>query len=236
MARSRVAGLPGPLAVTNAAETFELLVWSLPMWRYAVGIAIAGCEFHPSPVAGGGVGTDAPIGIDAPVGGDAPSVTADAPDPMCPAGWFTILGTSSRYLVVNSDATWHAAEAACEAAKLPGGLATHLLVLDTAAEATALTGSPGLGDFDYWIGMVQPLDQLFKIGGWREITGGDGIVTRWRLGEPNDGSLGLTDGNAEQFATANGDLYLDDRPGTQSLRRICECDGVPVDSTIAVPP
>ncbi len=196
-------------------------------------IAIAGCEFHPNYV---GAGVDASPA-------DASTLTADARDASrpdagiaCPPGWFTTSGSTSHYQVFNSDATWHASERACEALQLAGGAMPHLLVIDNLDEALALVGAPGVGLFDYWTGMVQPIGQSAKDGGWRWITGGAASSPPWRAGAPDDGTILPFEDDTEQFAAVDHVFGLDDRPGDQALRRICECDGVGLDSALAVPP
>ncbi|MBA3540794.1 MAG: hypothetical protein H0T79_14375, partial [Deltaproteobacteria bacterium] len=87
-------------------------------------VVMVGCGFQGHGLADGSASVVDALPLDAAVG--------------CPGGWFTIAGSSSQYTVANSpNRTWWDAEAACEAAALPGGTKTHLVALETLAEADA---------------------------------------------------------------------------------------------------
>lgn len=96
------------------------------------------------PSSDGNPGTDAVI--------DA--VIDQMPGAQCPIDYAEITSASplpSRYRFVATGATWIAAENDCADDATSGGLATHLVVLDGAAEATAMIGG-SLNIDDQWIG------------------------------------------------------------------------------------
>jgi len=103
-----------------------------------IGVLATGCSFELSAIDGGVPEDATPDGQSA--GGDAPGATTDAtaaidaPATTCPSGFVIVPGapSTSRYQVVSVPQTYLTALATCAA------MGTHLLKLDTQAEATAL--------------------------------------------------------------------------------------------------
>jgi hypothetical protein len=195
------------------------------MRRAVLIAALGGCSFHPPSAE-----------IDAPAGGvaDAPRVadaSVDAVAASCPSGWQTLPSSASRYLV-QSDlvATWHGAEMTCEQM----GAGIHLAALETGGEMTNLANRFDLTK-QYWVGIVQPLGQMFPGDDWKVITGGD-APNQWSIGEPNDGGGTVVDQNREQFAVVNAFGVMLDEPGGNNHQFACECDGKALDPGVMIPP
>lgn len=204
-------------------------------WSAALAaLVLAACRFDgsglPSDPPGGGV--DAPPALDD-AGADAPDDPADAgadatpppPDAQaCPGNYVAVDGQSSRYRLVTSPDDWLAAELDCENDGAATGGGTHLLILDDAAELTAV--DPRIAP-TVWIGMVDRVDE-----GTLVLVTGPGVVFRpFRSGEPNDGGpLGFT----EDCVELDGNV-LNDEGCTANRQYVCECDGVDADPDAYTP-
>lgn len=121
-----------------------------------VALALAGCGFTT-----GGRGTPSEDVSDAAAGGGDANTDAAVPDgttiAACPATYAPILAlatSTSRYRFVATAAKWIDGENDCADDASGGELATHLIVLDDAAEKTAMIGGivGGLNLNDQWAG------------------------------------------------------------------------------------
>ena len=139
--------------------------------------------------------------------------------------------TNSFYEYVTTDATWDAAKAAAEA-KIVGGVAGHLTVIETAIEQTFIQDSLVVGNY-IWIGAS---DKAIE-GEWRWYGGvSDGIqfwsgnqsgsvvnnsYQRWAGGNQPDNFNG-----AQHYAALdpNYSYIWDDAQGSSSLQYIIEWD------------
>lgn len=123
---------------------------------------------------------------------------------VCGPAYQVVSGRSSRYRVSTTDASWPAAERACEQ---DGG---HLVVIDDAdEEAWALTQVAG------WIGLSDHVTE----GVFVHVNGSAAGYRNWFTDEPND-SLGRED---------CGQLLVDgtwnDKDCAALNPYLCECDG-----------
>jgi hypothetical protein len=144
----------------------------------------------------------------------------------CGSGFTAISGAPYRYSWFDTDLTWGKAEQACEAARLPGGAATHLIVLDDEAEQKAVMGTVAdqLNQEDIWTGLVQESDGM----PWVAITGGTPAWIPWATGdnEPYRKSDGTDPRNAGAIVFDHGiPGQLADQPFDYGDRYVCECDG-----------
>jgi len=185
-----------------------------------IAIAAAGCTFERREGGSADAASDAAV--------DAVAV--------CPAGsdWFTIDGSTSKYRIENDSnqvASWWTAHARCTSV----GPGIHLVVLDALPEAVSLSLRLPSGRL-YYTGMVQANGSNPTTAGWRQLTGA-AAIDEWRAGDPNDGkALGnMLDTDEEQFAVIDLATLLRDEDGHRTFYYICECDGRPLDMTLAIP-
>jgi hypothetical protein len=173
------------------------------------------------------------FGIDSPVLGDASTdASADVAAVSCPASYVTALaGLPSRYRIIATHDIFRVQNAACSA-DMPGS--THLVSLDSIIEQGELAnllqqvGSPS---DRYYIGAVQQPAETSVAAGWFAFNGEPVLAGAWSGSQPDDGDS-VEDG-AEQLAVVAIALGLQDDSGTTSLPAVCECDGRPIDPTVA---
>ena len=174
-------------------------------------IVLVGCGFAGPPIEGQVLAADA--GFDA---------------ARCPATYNADLPGPSRYrLIPDGHPVWIQNDACV--ADLPG--ATHLVVLSSAAELTAisaLVSAPPIGTAGnaVWIGAVQSLTATQMDEGWLGFDGNP-MLAVWGGIEPNDHGDNSEADHEEQFVKIERPhAYLSDAPGTDNLGALCECDGV----------
>lgn len=189
--------------------------------RAAVTLALlAACSFRTHD--GGASG---PIDATPP---DAPQVTGDAahaidappdaPPPIdartCPNGYTALAGApaTSKYALFGntlSGTSWTAAKARCEAD------GTHLVIVETAAEATAIGNVIQLDVTSpyYWEGVS---DQATE-DTWVTVAGGAATYLPWDPGQPNGGRAANC-----ALLDAQGHLYDFDCNGAEGFA--CECE------------
>lgn len=160
-----------------------------------------------------GAGVDA-SGADATVdalddgGSDAPSIDApiDGPPQGCPSSYTAVAGQSSRYRTNLTPRTWTDAEADCE----DDGVGTHLAVVDTMAEHTAVDALTGAS---IWFGLT---DRVVE-GTPRWVTGATPSYTNYG---PADNAPDYDCAGIYQGAWAWGECAT-------LIKYVCECDGIP---------
>ena len=175
---------------------------------------VAGCGFEAR--AKGDVIVDAP-------GGDAAIDARPFDIGQCPTTYAAIGNLSSRYRVGTTNRAFRAAHLECKADR--DGI-THVVVLDSTAEGTAIRSR--VGGSEYWTGAVQQPNQATAKLNWFSILGG-GVAMVWASGEPNESDE--TEHNLQNVAKF-GTSGLDDDQHTDSHVVVCECDGKPVDATV----
>lgn len=191
--------------------------------RAAVVFALlAACSFRTrdggsSNIADGNTADTAHVDIDAAVDAaiDAPP---DAP-PMidartCPSGYAPLPGApaTSQYRLFGNTATGTSYSAAKGRCQSDG---THLVIVETAAEATAIGTVIQLDPTSpyYWDGIT---DQTTE-NTWVTILGGAATYLPWDPGQPNGGRAA----NCALF-DAQGHLYDFDCEGVEAF--VCECE------------
>lgn len=219
----------------------------LPAMRRLLSVALAsGCGFHVA--AGGDAGRDGSSTIDASGDGasaidaaidasaidaaiDAPSIDAFVFTPaLCPVAYdrTTAAAPGSRFRVITTQAVFSSQHADCKD-DAPGW--THLVVFDAQAEASAVGAM--ISAF-FYVGIVQAPSQAGVGQGWFKLTGG-AHATSWSSQSPQQPEDGdeYVENNEENLAVAgtNGALY--DVIGSTGYRAVCECDGLPIDPTVA---
>jgi hypothetical protein len=193
--------------------------------------------------SGGGDGpvSDGPPGPDAPVGEpDAPPPPPDATvdanttvfDPsLCPAGYSQWSGSpnGSQYRLIATGGSFSAQNADC--ADDHAGW-THIVVLDSTGEA-ALMKSSLTGGY-ILVGVVQAPSQATPGAGWFELTGDAMVPTMWGGGQPNDGGDDV-ENNEQNVGAMQVDVtdLINDVEASFQVGTVCECDGRPVDPTVA---
>jgi hypothetical protein len=158
---------------------------------------------------------------------------AQPPPPVtCPPSYdVTIPSSTTVYRVIDSDGTFAAQHAACTA-DLPG--ATHLASLDTAAEITELRDmlvARAVRTGNHYVGVAQQPNQPNTTDGWFTFNGGPMPQNMWSAGQPNDDVAG--ENNEENLAAINTADMLNDATGDYAYPALCECDGIPIDPTVA---
>ena len=184
------------------------------VWLLAL---LAACAFRTNPSSSSGSGVDAAHPgdgrtVDAPA--DARS-TIDAR--VCPAGYATVPGapaTSKYKLFGNAPSndqgnTWTAGKGLCDAD------GTHLVIVETAAEAIALGAVIPLAPSSpyYWEGITDAAQE----GVWLTVLGTAATYLPWSPGQPNGGT-----GANCALADAPGSLYDFDCNGYEAFA--CECE------------
>jgi hypothetical protein len=163
---------------------------------------------------------------------DAAVDIADAFDPaaQCPASYgVTLPGSSSRYRIIATTATYWAHHATC-VADLPG--ATHPLTLDNMQEATDLAAHLADVAVDrVYIGGVQDPAATAVSEGFIALDGTPLIGGVWHLGEtppePNDNDA-IENQQSQLVLFDRLQMYVHDAAGPTVLGAACECDGKPI--------
>jgi hypothetical protein len=193
-----------------------------------VGALAPGCSFQPAPPTGPGDGADGRV--DAGAGGDGrpDAERADAgvdAAPPCPPTYAQVgvASPGSRYRVLSVTASFRAQHDACLADR-PGS--THLVVLETDAEAAEVGGLVGGGE-EFYVGAVQRSSGGGVGDGWVWLTGA-AVAVAWSAGQPND-EAGVENGDQDVASAYPVDGSLNDVSGDWSYRAACECDGLALD-------
>jgi hypothetical protein len=150
---------------------------------------------------------------------DDPDAAIDADPTGCPLGYVAIVGfpTPSRYRFVDSQVRWIDAELDCEDDSDGTSLPSHLAVIDSAIEQTAVIGGPlGGGNLDdQWVGLTDLADE----GMFGYVTAQTPVFTDNPGGNQSSRDcVRLT--NTSQHNTTDCD---------QTNRFACECDGMAAD-------
>lgn len=212
---------------------------SLNTLRWTFAILLSGCGFtlQPAPAT-----TDADtsrdgrvpdaIELDAPGGSiDAAIDAAPIPDAFvppafdpatCPAGYTATIVASplSRYRFIMSNQSWVTQHQDC-ANDLVG--ATHLVVLDTVAEAQQVNAATS--STSYHVGAAQPPGQANPLAGWLALTGEPVSATVWYPGQPNDNDYAENSQQDRGAVNTGVSSLLQDVEATFSTHAVCECDG-----------
>jgi hypothetical protein len=169
------------------------------------------------------------------IGGSPPIDDAgvDAPPfdvAMCPASYTEDLGNArSKYRLITTQANIWTHAAAC-AADLPG--ATHLVVIDDAAERDALRETlpvfPIIPPHVAYVGVVQDPAATSAKAGWIHFDGRAVAPGLWATNEPNNNGEPETTSRANVADLNNASDGMQDNVGTAPSAAFCECDGVPV--------
>ncbi|MBA3461318.1 MAG: C-type lectin domain-containing protein [Deltaproteobacteria bacterium] len=182
---------------------------------------VAGCGFQannggqqqPNDAA---PSTDAVVSSDAPMTDAGADAMADAPTgAQCPAGYDTIaaLGNSaSRYRFVSTQLAWIDAERDCEDDGDMMQRPTHLIVLDSVAEKTAMiTGLLGtVAINDQWIGLTD----LDEEGEFEYVTNQAATYSATPTGNAdNKDCVRIKESGAEET-----------RSCAETNKFVCECD------------
>jgi hypothetical protein len=181
----------------------------------------SGCGFS---TGGQGSPNDDAGASDASPSGDgaADAVVDQMPDaptgPQCPILYAPILAiatNNSRYRFIGGGGlSWIDAENDCADDSTNGDLATHLVVLDDAAEATAVIGGilGGLNINDQWIGAT---DLENEAGDVKYVTDqGTTLALIPTMDAPNKDCIRLKNTGGTEYKSCN-DTY----------KYVCECDG-----------
>jgi hypothetical protein len=200
------------------------------MRRMLLVALLAGCGFKATN-GGQSIQTDAPAGTDGRGPGDSgsadgpgdastPDVMADSSSgPQCPANYLPIVGLStaspSTYRFVSTQTTWLAAENDCEDDAI--GVPTHLVVLDSNAERSAMIAGPlGISTIaDQWIGATD----LQSEGQLRYVTTQQNTLTL-------SPTMNADNKDCVRIHNAGANEY---RACTETNVYICECDGAAAD-------
>jgi hypothetical protein len=139
-----------------------------------------------------------------------PDSDAPADAGTCPSSYVVVTGQSSQYRAVMTPQTWIAAETDCE----DDGLATHLAVVDNAAEDSAVDALTGAS---IWFGLTdRALD-----GTPRWVTGATPTYTNYG-GPGNTPAYDCSGIYQGKWAWGNC---------TTLIKYVCECDGMPAQPT-----
>jgi hypothetical protein len=189
-------------------------------------VFLVGCKFDPATFApstpADGRVVDVPEATD-----DAPAPDAPPPDAalVCPSSYQPVANAPGRYRHLTTAKAFRPQHDDC---KDDQAGATHLVVLETAAERSALhVAFAPAGSF--WVGTVQLRNQTIDDANWFYITGAPFDALQWAGIEPND------DDNVENGEQNFGESFpdgLDDEFENTQLPAICECDGIPIDTNI----
>ena len=143
---------------------------------------------------------------------------AEPPDArLCPGSYMDLGVAGSRYRL-DFEKTWPDAEVVCER----DGAGIHLVIVDSAAERTALGG---LVDVAVWVGLTDRVNE----NDFLDVTGIRPAFQPWTNGEPND----LPPGEDCVELDATG---FNDNPCGQIQAFVCECDGRVPDPLAHTPP
>lgn len=206
--------------------------------RWAAATLLFACNFTVQPAGSSGPdgAADAPGdgdvvgdgGLDGPA--DARADAAPPPDAAfdpatCPAGYATTIAAApaSRYRWIAVNRTWPAHRQDCED-DLVG--ATHLVVLDSAAEAQQIAAASS--SMYYHVGAAQAPNQASVQAGWTTLTGEPVPASMWHAGQPNDSNGSENDQQDRASVNTLDGPLLQDVEASFSTHAVCECDGKPV--------
>jgi len=149
----------------------------------------------------------------------------------CPPSYtIKVASSSSKFRVIDAMAPFTSQHQVCNADQ-PGR--THLESPETADEATDLramlvnAGKPG---GNYYIGVVQKPSQAQPADSWFVFTGEALPGAVWVV-QPGDDIVG--ENNEENLGAINTVDMMHDVTGDFAYPAICECDGLPIDPTVA---
>jgi hypothetical protein len=152
----------------------------------------------------------------------------------CPGGYSASLPGPTRYrLIPDGHPAWTQSDAC--AADLPG--ATHLVVLNTVAEVSAvaaLVSAPpiAIAGNAVWVGGVQAMTAMQPRDAWLGLDGGP-LLDAWGGNEPNDRGDGEADHDEQFVKVERNKPYLTDTAGSENIAALCECDGAPIAASAA---
>lgn len=175
---------------------------------------MAACSFSPQSEIQSDSAPNDSAGADAPSDGrlaDAPP--SDAPVPACPSGYVHIGSLPSLYKIYgwSKDSRGRSFTAA---AQLCAGSRTHLAILDSADEASALWSAIALNPRSpyFWDGITDAAAE----GTWLTVRGAPASYQPWEAGAPSGGTLA-------DCALANG-AHIYDWPCGTPYPFACECE------------
>jgi len=177
-------------------------------------LAVAGCTFER-------VASSIDAGVT-----DAVDAT---PMADCPAGYGPIKGIGMYRPVegAGADRSWQAAAVDCNDDDDAGGpyrLFTHLVVLGDETERTTITGAGTPITGNTWIGLSDLTTEGTYVWVTSEPTGGYpmvGMKPPWDTDDPDDA------GGNEDCIRFKNNYTLEDKPCTDKLSYVCECDAFP---------
>lgn len=176
-------------------------------------MALAACSFEHGKVVGM-------------TGGELPDASAPAIDAAsleCPPS-YALVTAFGIYRVIATNDVFAVHHADCND-DAPG--ATHLASIETAEEVGELMRTLPVGQ--YYVGAAQKPNQATTTDGWYVFTGGPLPAGTW--GSSNDDNPG--ENNEENLLGLNtADMYHD-VTGDVPYPAVCECDGRPIDPTVA---
>lgn len=184
-------------------------------------VLVAGCGFQVTITGDAATSDDAPPDDASELDIDASPIDA----PACPANYFALGNEASRYFLRNEARELEEHHELCTAD------GTHLVVIDTAAEAALLRElvdtTQGLPTTQFgplvYIGAAQRPNQSSPGAGWISATGTFNPAF-WAFGEPNDGA-GIENGDEHLAAIWRGHDLIADVRDDHEVAAICECDG-----------
>ena len=143
----------------------------------------------------------------------------------CPTHYVAFAELTSRYRIIDSISPYNFQKDACAAD------GTHLAAIDATDELSELRARANAVATatrrDFWVGVVQDPSATEEDEGWFLVTGEPLDPLLWEIGQPNDNSDGIEDGQ-ENAATIDVDYSgLGDNSMGASHGAICECDGKP---------
>lgn len=185
--------------------------------RAAVVLAlVAACSFHNNQGAGTTDGSTVDTSHD-PIDAAIDAHPIDAA-PLCPGNYAQVAGAppTSKYRLFSYNAqlddhtsSWTDAKQTCATD------GTHLIIVETAAEATAIGGALHYAPQSpfFWEGVTDAAQE----GVWKTVLGSDATYLPWAPGQPNGGAasncaLFGTDGALSDFTCSGVEPFA------------CECD------------
>ena len=183
-------------------------------------VFVAGCGFQSPAGETGGMSLDA---------------NASGSDSTCPVNYDLNIPGPSRYrLIADGHRAWEQSDACDQDMQ---GM-THLAVIETPQELEDVrtflkNPGSGLATGGIWIGAVQRMSATSPRDGWLGFDGAD-LFNGWGGTEPNDGLDNNENDHSEQFVVMEKGLsFFIDIPGNSTFSALCECDGKPIDSSVA---
>jgi hypothetical protein len=155
---------------------------------------------------------------------------------QCPSTYdVTVAASTTHYRVIVAGGDFPTQHADCND-DLPG--ATHLASPETSDEVFALQAyvaalSVPAPSSQYYVGVVQQPNSPTADANWFVFTGAamPTATNLWGPGQPGDDVAG--ENNEENLGAINSADAMHDVTGNFVYGAICECDGLPIDPTIA---